>query len=73
MFCQVTAERILASFPFGLLLVPLVLHVAPVSGPDGQHSQFPDPYDLREGWDGGSESRRRNPVTQLPDVCIRSL
>lgn len=34
MFYQVTAERIVTSFLFGLLLDPFILHVAPVSNPD---------------------------------------
>lgn len=34
MFYQVTAECIVTSFLFGLLLDPFILHVAPVSNPD---------------------------------------
>lgn len=54
MFYQVTAERILTSFLFGLLLIPSILHVAPVSSPGGYslkilESSTTDPYDLGEG------------------------
>lgn len=54
MFYQVTAERILTSFLFGLLLSPFILHVAPVSRPDDQNKQILgsaaiDPYDPEKG------------------------
>lgn len=50
MFDQVTAERIVTSFLFGLLLSPFILHVAPVSSPDDYIKQILertaiDPYD----------------------------
>lgn len=52
MFYQVTAERIVTSFLFGLLLSPFILHVAPVSSPDHSSKQIResapiDPYDPR--------------------------
>lgn len=53
MFYQVTAESIVTSFLFGLLLSPFILHVAPVSGPDYHSKQILgntkiDPYDSQE-------------------------
>lgn len=52
MFYQVTAERIVTSFLFALLLRPFILHVAPVSGPNHGSKQIRenaaiDPYGLR--------------------------
>lgn len=52
MFYQVTAERIVTSFLFALLLRPFILHVAPVSGPNHSSKQIRenaaiDPYGLR--------------------------
>lgn len=40
MFYQVTAERILTSFLFGLELRPFILHVAPVNNPDNSNKQM---------------------------------
>lgn len=52
MFYQVTAERIVTSFLFPLLLRAFILHVAPVSGPNHSSKHIRensaiDPYGLR--------------------------
>lgn len=64
MFCQVTAERIVTSFLFALLLCPFILHVAPVSGPDHSSKQTRegaaiDPYDLRVKVEDSGSNRKR--------------